>query len=166
MHTYIKMTPKEYLKEKKKKSLLEGLEIPSGVSASIEGDFLIIRGGKNEVSRKIISPVEMIIEGNKIILKCHKSTRRERKIFGTMKAHVKNMIKGVINGFKYKLQVASVHFPITVKLVKDKNEVHIKNFLGEKKEKGPSGEKDGNHYDNFIQAVRRRDGRATRRSAT
>ena len=30
-------------------------------------------------------------------------------------------------------------------------------FLGEKKEKGPSGEMDGNHYDNFIQAVRRRD---------
>jgi predicted dehydrogenase len=30
-------------------------------------------------------------------------------------------------------------------------------FLGEKKEKGPTGEKEGNHYDNFIHAVRSRD---------
>jgi large subunit ribosomal protein L9e len=45
------------------------------------------------------------------------------------------MIQGLTEGFKYKLQAVSVHFPITMKIDEAKNELMIKNFLGEKKDR-------------------------------
>ena len=41
------------------------------------------------------------------------------------------MIKGVQNGYKYKMKVVFAHFPITVK-VKD-GKVYVENFFGERK---------------------------------
>ena len=43
------------------------------------------------------------------------------------------MIKGLDEGFQYKLQVASVHFPMSVKVEND--ELVVSNFLGEKKDR-------------------------------
>ncbi|MEK6935581.1 MAG: 50S ribosomal protein L6, partial [Nanoarchaeota archaeon] len=61
-----------------------------------------------------------------------KATKRNKKIFGSFGAHIKNMIRGLDKGFLYRLQVANVHFPMTVSFDKNKNEIVVKNFLGEK----------------------------------
>jgi large subunit ribosomal protein L6 len=41
------------------------------------------------------------------------------------------MIKGVSQGFVYKMKIVFVHFPTSVKVVE--KEVHIENFIGERK---------------------------------
>jgi large subunit ribosomal protein L6 len=41
------------------------------------------------------------------------------------------MIKGVQNGYKYRMKIVFAHFPITVK-IKDRK-VHVENFFGERK---------------------------------
>ena len=51
-------------------------------------------------------------------------------IYGTFKAHIKNMIKGITEGHIYKLKVCSGHFPMNVSVNKDK--LIVNNFLGEK----------------------------------
>ena len=56
-------------------------------------------------------------------------------MFGTLKAHFNNMIKGLTEKFKYKLQIANVHFPMNVSVDKNANELVVKNFLGEKKDR-------------------------------
>ena len=43
------------------------------------------------------------------------------------------MIKGVLEGYQYSLQICFVHFPMTVRIDKDK--FFVKNFLGESKER-------------------------------
>ena len=43
-----------------------------------------------------------------------------------------NIIKGLTEKFRYKLQAVSVHFPMNVSVDKEKNELVVKNFLGEK----------------------------------
>ena len=45
------------------------------------------------------------------------------------------MIKGLNEKFRYRLQISSVHFPVSVIINKEKNELLIKNFLGEKKDR-------------------------------
>ncbi len=43
-----------------------------------------------------------------------------------------NMVKGLEEGFTYKLQISNVHFPMNVSHDKGNNKLVVKNFLGEK----------------------------------
>ena len=112
--------------------LYEEIEIPEGITANIEDYELIMKKDSDELKRKLNLLVNIKLEGNKIIFESKKASKREKKIFGTMKAHINNMIKGLTEKFKYKLQTANVHFPMTVSVDKEKNILIIKNFLGEK----------------------------------
>lgn len=118
-----------------KNKLFQEIEIPQGINAFRENEFIILKKDSNEIKRKLNEVIDAKIEGNKITISTKKSTKRERKMFGTTIAHINNMIKGLTKNFKYKLQVASVHFPITLIHDKTTNELVVKNFLGEKKDR-------------------------------
>jgi len=123
-------------KEKTKdKKLYEEFEIPEGIIANLEDDVLIMKKDDKELIRKLPALITIKVEGNKIILSAARNRRIERKLFGTFKSHIKNMIKGFTEGFKYKLQIANVHFPMNVSHDKENNELIVKNFLGEKKDR-------------------------------
>jgi large subunit ribosomal protein L6 len=58
------------------------------------------------------------------------SHRKERALMGTFKAHINNMIKGVTEGFEYKMKTVYSHFPIKTNVEGDFFIIH--NFLGER----------------------------------
>jgi len=118
----------------KRKQVLETIELPQGMSASIEGMTIKIVKDGEELKRKLGYKAE--IKDNKIIIKCEKPTKREKKLIKTDAAHIKNIIKGLQEKYIYTLQICYVHFPMNVS-VKDK-ELVIKNFLGEVKERKAS----------------------------
>jgi len=126
---------KTKLPKKVKLDLIEEIEIPEGLSAEIDENMLTIRKGDKENKRKINTLIEVKIEGNRIILSCKRNKKTERKMFGTNKAHIRNMIKGLTEGFTYKLAIANVHFPMNVSFDKGKNSLIVKNFLGERKDR-------------------------------
>ena len=70
-----------------------------------------------------------------MILTAKKNRKVERRLIGTFVAHIKNMVLGFKEPFKYRLQVVNVHFPMTVSHDKEKKEIVVKNFLGEKKDR-------------------------------
>ena len=114
----------------KLKEIKKTVEIPEGIDISVD-DFVVVKGEKGELKRKIKEP-SLIIEkkDNKIILKAKELNRNSKRTVGTATAHLKNMIKGVKNGYVYKLKVCAGHFPMNVSITN--NEISIKNFLGEK----------------------------------
>ena len=117
---------------KMKKNLLEKIEIPENVDVEISGSKVKVKSNGKEIERKFdVSKIEIKKQGNEIIIESKKATKREGKNLGTILAHINNMIKGVTEGFEYKLEVAFVHFPMTVEVAG--NRLLIKNFLGEKK---------------------------------
>jgi large subunit ribosomal protein L6 len=73
----------------------------------------------------------MVKDGNNLKLSIENPRRTEAALVGTISAHVNNMIKGVTVGFVYKMKIVFVHFPTSVKVVG--KEVHIENFIGERK---------------------------------
>ncbi len=113
-------------------NLHEEIKIPEGINAVVENNELIMKKDSDELKRKLNVLIDVKVEAGKIILEAKKATKRERKIFGTMGAHFNNMIKGLTEKFRYKLQAVSVHFPMNVSVDKEKNELVVKNFLGEK----------------------------------
>jgi len=114
-----------------KKDLTRTIEIPEGVQFEIKDDTVTIKSDGKEIS-KTFRPgrVTLQVESNQFELNAKNATRRESKIMGTINAHINNMIKGVKEGFVYKMEVCNVHFPMNVKA--DGNTVTIKSFLGEK----------------------------------
>ena len=109
----------------------EVVEAPEGVTLTLEGDEVVVRGKKGELRRRFSYPgVTLKQEGNSIVITAEFPRKRQLAIIGTYVAHIKNMIKGVTEGFVYKLKVVYSHFPMSVKVQGD--EVIVENFLGEK----------------------------------
>jgi len=109
----------------------EEVEIPEGVEVTIEGNLVKVKGPKGELEREFRYPgVRIFEEDGKIVVFKEFPRRKDIAIARTFKAHIANMIKGVTEGFQYKLKVLYSHFPVTVKVQGD--EVLIENFLGEK----------------------------------
>ena len=113
-----------------KEDLVKEIVLEEATSAELADNILHIKGPEGEVEKNFTHPkIEINIEGNKIVLKAAKATRREKKILGSFTAHIKNMVKGVKKLHVYKLKICSGHFPMNVSV--SKQEVVIKNFLGE-----------------------------------
>ncbi len=128
---------KTEIKKKKVKDdkLSEEIEVPEGIMVSVDDDKLIMKKENKEIKRGLHALIDVKVEGNKIVLTANRNRRIERKLFGTFKSHINNMIKGLTEGFTYKLQIANVHFPMNVSHDKENNELVVKNFLGEKKDR-------------------------------
>ena len=70
------------------------------------------------------------IESSQITISYEKTGKKQKTQLFTTRAHIKNMIKGVQEGYTYKLKICSGHFPMNVSL--KGNKIEIKNFIGEK----------------------------------
>ena len=63
-------------------------------------------------------------------LNCYLNTYKQSAIIFTISSHIKNMIKGVSVGFRYKMHIVKKHFPIDITIAK--THIDIKRFLGER----------------------------------
>ena len=107
------------------------VEIPEGVSASIDGDTVTITGPKGSVSRDFASARHDIFqEGGALIVRVDVPRRKERALAGTWNAHLNNMVKGVTDGFTYTLKALYSHFPMT--LAVQGNQLIVNNYFGER----------------------------------
>ncbi|RLI11826.1 50S ribosomal protein L6 [Candidatus Bathyarchaeota archaeon] len=107
------------------------VEIPEGVKVNIDGKRVEVIGEKGRLVRDFSnSPVSINIEDNQVVVYTDDTHRKTVAMVGTVCAHIRNMIKGVTEGFTYKLKIVYAHFPISVKVEGDK--ILIENFLGER----------------------------------
>jgi large subunit ribosomal protein L6 len=117
-----------------KQEIIEKIEIPEGMEVSVEGRRVIVSSGDKKIEKGFdMKNIDVAVKGKEIIVGSKKASKKEGKMIGTIKAHINNMIKGVQEGFEYKLAIEFVHFPMNVEVDKGKKEIVIKNFLGEKK---------------------------------
>ena len=107
------------------------VEIPEGVSASIDGETVTITGPKGSLSRDFVSARHDIFqEGGALVVRIDLPRRKERALAGTWKAHLNNMVKGVTDGFTYTLKALYSHFPMT--LAVKGSELIVNNYFGER----------------------------------
>jgi large subunit ribosomal protein L6 len=107
------------------------VEIPEGVEGMLDGRIVTIKGEKGELTRDFShAPINIRLEGKTVTVQASWPRKREAALVGTVRSHIQNMIKGVTNGFTYKLKIVFSHFPVTVN-VQGKTLV-IRNFTGER----------------------------------
>ncbi len=108
------------------------LEIPEGISVSLEERTILVKGKLGTIKKDFTKlPAFLTIENNIVKIEPYGTRRKDFAISKTAQSIINNMIKGVQNGYKYRMKIVFAHFPITVK-IKD-GKVHVENFFGERK---------------------------------
>jgi len=110
----------------------EEIKIPNGAEVSIDDKTVHVKGEKGSLSKTLSHPrIDLKLKDKIVEIACTDfPDKKERALIGTFKAHIKNMIKGVTEGFEYKMKTVFSHFPIKTSV--DGNEFIIQNFLGER----------------------------------
>lgn len=117
-----------------KEEIKEVIEIPEGIEFKLDSNRIIAKARDKTIIRKVnLKNFSIKVDEDKLILYSKKATRSESKMMYTTKAHINNMINGLVNDFEYKLEVAYSHFPVSIELDNPNHKLVIKNFLGEKK---------------------------------
>ena len=115
------------------KTLERTLSIPDQVSVQVEGRTVKVKGPLGSLQEDLSHlPVSINVNDNKVRLETTWPRKREIGMLGTAAAHVRNMLKGVTQGYRYELRTVYAHFPVTVKVDEKAKVLKIENFTGEK----------------------------------
>lgn len=107
------------------------IELPEGVSATLDGITLKVNGPNGNLEREYhSSTLKLMVESEKIIVQVDLPRRKDKALAGTWNAHINNMVKGVTSGFTYNLKALYSHFPMTLK--QEGNELVVNNYFGER----------------------------------
>jgi large subunit ribosomal protein L6 len=86
------------------------VSIPSGVDVKLEGNNMIVKGSKGQLSHVFHSSVTVDITDNVISMQWNKSDKGATAQAGTARAIVNNMVTGVSAGFEKKLALVGVGY--------------------------------------------------------
>lgn len=107
------------------------IAIPDGVTVSMDGNTFKVKGPKGELSRNFSHPrVNVAIDGDHVVVSCEYPRIKDKAMVGTFHAHVRNMFKGVTEGYTYKLKIVFNHFPLKVVVNKKEKRVEVNNYMG------------------------------------
>ena len=111
--------------------VLHEISLPDGLNANLEDSVVTLSKDGNSLSREFKHNRVSVRESNDgLQVFCNLPRRSEKAIAGTWAAHLRNMVKGMEDGFEYRLKAVFSHFPMTLKV--EGNKFTITNMLGEK----------------------------------
>lgn len=84
--------------------------IPSGVSVTLNGTDLTVKGPKGELAMSFVPEVTVTQEGDAIAVAPINNTKRARSMWGMQRTMVANMFEGVTTGFTKKLLISGVGY--------------------------------------------------------
>lgn len=93
-----------------------------------------VKGPRGTLVRNFRHSRVEITKMSKYKLKVEKwfGTKKEVAAVRTITSHIKNLINGVVKGFRYKMRFVYAHFPINTVISEKGTLVEIRNFLGER----------------------------------
>ena len=114
--------------------VIHNIVLSDGVNANYSDSGLVTISGENgTVSREFIHHKVLIkLEDGVIVVSCDIPRKKEKAVCGTWAAHIRNMVKGVSEGFTYKMKAVYSHFPMTLKVDYAKGKFIVNNYFGEK----------------------------------
>ncbi|MBN8520700.1 MAG: 50S ribosomal protein L6 [Alphaproteobacteria bacterium] len=84
------------------------VEIPSGVTPTVSGQDIKIKGPKGELSVRIHDDVSVKMDGSSMVFAPRANSAEAKRLYPTMRVLVKNMIEGVTKGYTRKLEIQGV----------------------------------------------------------
>ncbi|HIK45518.1 MAG TPA: 50S ribosomal protein L6 [Leptolyngbyaceae cyanobacterium M65_K2018_010] len=86
------------------------IPIPAKVSITIDGQDVRVKGPKGELSRTLPTGVEVVQEGETLLVNRKDDSRLARERHGLCRTLVANMVEGVANGYQKRLEIQGIGY--------------------------------------------------------
>lgn len=90
------------------------VEIPSGVTITVDGDVIKVAGPKGELQEAKLPHVDVKVEEGVVTVIRKSDEKIAKSQHGLMRALINNMVVGVTKGFEKKLEVNGVGFKVAL----------------------------------------------------
>ena len=91
----------------------EPIKLPQGVTVTVnEGNAVVVKGPKGELSRVFNSALEIKQEGEAILVSRPNDLKEMRALHGLTRTLLNNMVVGVTEGFAKKLEIVGVGYRV------------------------------------------------------
>jgi large subunit ribosomal protein L6 len=84
--------------------------LPKGVTASIDGRTVKVKGPKGELSVTLVEEVDVALDEHAITVTPRKEMERAAQMWGLSRTLVNNLVVGVTEGFSAKLEIQGVGY--------------------------------------------------------
>ena len=91
------------------------ISLPSGVSVTLSGQEITVKGGKGELKHQVHEDVSVNEEDGVIKVSANHETKSAKALAGTTRALVNNLVVGVSDGFERKLEIVGVGYRAQMK---------------------------------------------------
>jgi len=92
----------------------KAVAIPSGVTASVEGQTVKVKGPKGALQVVLPDEVTAKVDKGGVKVDPKSETKRARSMWGTSRTLVNNLVTGVTKGFERKLDITGVGYRASV----------------------------------------------------
>ena len=89
--------------------------IPSGVTVTLEGQKVSVKGPKGELSWTVVDEIEVVRGDDGLSLTPRSDTTRARAMWGLSRTLVANMVQGVTEGYEKTLELVGVGYRAAMK---------------------------------------------------
>ncbi len=90
------------------------VEMPSGVSATLSGQTIEVKGPKGARRFTATDDVDITVDGNVVSVKPRGDSKRARQQWGMTRTQVQNLVTGVTTGFRKDLEIQGVGYRAAV----------------------------------------------------
>ncbi|MEL6158009.1 MAG: 50S ribosomal protein L6 [Cyanobacteria bacterium J06623_5] len=84
--------------------------IPKGVTVTIDGQTVTVKGSKGQLSRQFPPEVTFVQEGEELVVSRADESRNARQRHGLVRTLIANMVEGVSKGYEKKLEIQGVGY--------------------------------------------------------
>lgn len=88
--------------------------LPKGVSATVDGQSVRVKGPKGELSVRLAAEVEANVGADGVVVSPREGAERGRQMWGLSRTLVNNLVTGVTQGFSQKLEISGVGYRAAV----------------------------------------------------
>jgi large subunit ribosomal protein L6 len=88
----------------------KGISIPEKTEVTVNAGVVSVKGPKGSMERAFRPEIKIVTDGKEVTLSLAKENNQTRALWGTYASHIKNMVKGVNEGFEKKLILEGVGY--------------------------------------------------------
>jgi large subunit ribosomal protein L6 len=89
--------------------------VPNGVTVTVNGNAISVKGPKGELSRKLHPDMQIKVEDGTITVNRPSDQDQHRALHGLTRSLIANMVEGVTQGYRKQLEITGVGYKAEVK---------------------------------------------------